>query len=105
MKKIWILSPLMLILASCNSQPETSSGTTTNTAQQTQPAPKVIKLTATEELAKYCRVCVLDRGEKMEEYLPSRLDVKHDGQTYKFCSEPCKKKFEANKKKYTVKQS
>ncbi len=60
------------------------------------------KLTATQELAKYCRVCVVDKGEKMEEFLPTRLDKTHQGQTYKFCSEPCRKSFDANPKKYQL---
>ncbi|MBW3636375.1 MAG: YHS domain-containing protein [Armatimonadetes bacterium] len=38
----------------------------------------------------------------MEEFLPTRLNAKKDGQTYKFCSEPCRKSFDANPKKYQV---
>lgn len=63
----------------------------------------MVELTPQQELAKFCRVCVVDRGEKIEEYLPSRLDTKADGQTYKFCTDGCKKKFDANQKPYLLK--
>jgi hypothetical protein len=71
---------------------------------QTQPAQtQPVKLTTEQELAKYCRVCVVDKGEKIEEFFPSRLDTPKDGQTYKFCSDDCKKKFDANSKQYALK--
>src|SRR5690606_33964268 len=62
-----------------------------------------VELTPQMELAKFCRVCVVDRGEKIEEYLPSRLDTKVGDQTYKFCTDGCKKKFDASKKPYLLK--
>ncbi len=62
-----------------------------------------VALTPQQELAKFCRVCVVDKGEKIEEYLPSRLDTKVGEQTYKFCTDGCKKKFDANKKTYLLK--
>src|SRR4028119_1517624 len=55
--------------------------------------PQSVKLTPQQELAKYCRVCVLDTGQRMEEPLPSHLNVKHGGKTYKNCSEVCKTRF------------
>lgn len=69
-----------------------------NTASATTVEP-----TPQQELAKFCRVCVVDRGEKIEEYLPSRLDTEVGGQTYKFCTDDCKKKFDANQKPYLLK--
>jgi hypothetical protein len=69
-----------------------------------KPAAKpAAKLTTAQELAKYCRVCVVDKGERMEEFFPSRLDTKKEGRTYKFCSDDCKKKFDANSKRYALK--
>ena len=67
------------------------------------PSKPAVKLTAAQELAKFCRVCVVDKGEKIEEYFPSRLDTKHDGKTYKLCSDDCKTKFDATPKKYALK--
>lgn len=71
---------------------------TVNTASAT-----AVELKPEQELAKFCRVCVVDRGEKIEEYLPSRLDTKVGDQTYKFCTDGCKKKFDANQKPYLLK--
>jgi YHS domain-containing protein len=65
--------------------------------------PRSVRLTAQQELAKYCRVCVLDTGQKMEEPLPAHLDIKHGGKTYKNCSEECKRRFAANPKRYVLK--
>jgi YHS domain-containing protein len=89
-----------------------TAGCTSNTQQVStpaqpapaQPAPaQPVKLSADQELAKYCRVCVVDKGEKIEEYFPSRLDTKRGGKTYKFCADDCKKKFDANAKRYALK--
>jgi hypothetical protein len=71
----------------------------TNQSAQTQP----VKLTPEQELTKYCRVCVVDKGERIEEFFPSRLDTQHGGKTYKFCSDDCKKKFDASSKRYALK--
>ena len=70
---------------------------------QRAPAPAPAKLSAQQELAKYCRVCVVDKGEKIEEFFPSRLDTKRGGQTYKFCTDGCKKKFDASPGRYALK--
>jgi hypothetical protein len=67
------------------------------------PTPSPVKLTPAQELARYCRVCVKDQGKRMEEYLPSRLDTKLNGKTYKFCADSCKKAFDANPKRYALK--
>lgn len=58
-----------------------------------------------EDLARYCRVCVVDKGERIEEYLPSRLDTAHDGRTYRFCRDSCQEAFEAEPGKYAVKEA
>ncbi len=70
---------------------------------QSQPQTQPVKLTPEQELTKYCRVCVIDKGEKIEEFFPSRLDTKHGGKTYKLCSDDCKKKFDANSNRYALK--
>ena len=92
--KRWILATLALAAAGCspNSQQE---------AQAPPPAPA--KLSPQQELAKFCRVCVVDNGEKIEEFFPSRLDTQKGGRTYKFCTDGCKKKFDANFKRYALK--
>ncbi len=72
-------------------------------AAQPQSQAQPVKLTPEQELTKYCRVCVIDKGEKIEEFFPSRLDTKHGGKTYKLCSDDCKKKFDANSKRYALK--
>jgi hypothetical protein len=36
-------------------------------------------------------------------YLPERLNVAYEGKTYAFCSDDCRKKFEANPAKYALK--
>jgi len=89
-----------LCIAGCTSNSEE----TPPPVPAAKPAPvKPVKLTAEQELAKYCRVCVLDKNEKIEEFFPSRLDTKHGGKTYKFCADGCKKKFDANVKRYAIK--
>lgn len=78
----------------------------TQEAKQTPAAPAPVQhaaLTPEQELAKYCRVCVVDNGEKVEEYLPTRLDTKQNDKTYRFCRDECQKKFVADKAKYAVK--
>lgn len=112
MYKNLLLIPIALALYGC----ETASTTTATTTapptpvkapvtQAVPPASQPVRLTATQELAKFCRVCVVDRGERMEEFLPSRLNLAHGGHTYKFCTENCRKSFEANPKKYAPKNS
>ena len=89
-------APIALFVAGCNSAPAP-------TPVASVPAPvKPAKLTATQELAKYCRVCVVDKGEKMEEFLPSRLTKTVGGKAYKFCSEPCRKSFDAKPARYVL---
>jgi hypothetical protein len=55
------------------------------------------------EVDRYCRVCYVDGGHKMGGYLPERLNVAYEGKTYAFCSDDCRKKFEANPAKYALK--
>jgi YHS domain-containing protein len=96
--------PTALLFAGCGSNTEQAQTSPTGNAPTAQVAPtQPVKLTATQELAKYCRVCVVDKGEKIEEFFPSRLDTKHKGKTYKFCADHCKKKFDSNPKRYAVK--
>jgi YHS domain-containing protein len=101
MKQLFLVPVALFIAAGCN-QTQTAAPAAP-VAKATAAAP--VKLTATQELAKYCRVCVVDKGEKMEEFLPTRLNLKSSGQTYKFCSEPCRKNFDANPKKYQLPQT
>ena len=110
--KRWLFSVAVVMLwaAGCTSNnqqaaappglaaPDVSSAPATNQSAQTQP----VKLTPEQELKKYCRVCVVDKGEKIEEFFPSRLDTKHAGKTYKFCSDDCRKKFDANSQRYAL---
>ena len=98
MKKLAILlaAPLLLAIAGCAPQAET-------VAEQPAPTSAPLKLTSAQELAKYCRICVVDKGEKMEEFLPARLDKKVGSQTYKFCTDACRKKFDQNPKPYMLK--
>ncbi len=96
MKNTILIPAAIALLAGCNQTRYTEP------VGQKAPTTAPAKLTATQELDKYCRVCVLDKGEKMEEFLPTRLNAQKDGQTYKFCSEPCRKSFDANPKKYQI---
>lgn len=91
-----------LMFAGCSNKVSTDSGIQTS-AQNSAPSAQIVKLTPQQELAKYCRVCVVDKGEKIEEYLPSRLDTKIGGKIYKFCTDDCKKKFDADEEKYALK--
>ena len=101
MKKTWLLAvPTLFALVGCSPSTEPVAQAP---AAATQPTPVAVKLTATQELEKYCRVCVKDKGEKMDEFLPARLDKKVGGKTYKFCSEPCRKQFDAKPANYLVK--
>jgi YHS domain-containing protein len=50
----------------------------------------------------WCRVCEVDKGERIPEYLPSRLDVERDGQTYRFCNDGCRAKFDAQPEPYLL---
>jgi len=97
--KRWLFPTVVIALwtSGCTSQTERAA-----TPIQSAPV-QPVKLTADQELAKYCRVCVVDKGEKIEEYFPSRLDTKKGGKTYKFCADDCRKKFDANFKRYAVK--
>lgn len=97
--KHWFFPAVAVTLsaAGCASNPEQASAPTQ--PAQTQP----VKLTQQQELTKYCRVCVVDKGEKIEEFFPSRLDTKQGGKTYQFCSDDCKKKFDADSKRYALK--
>ena len=102
------MKPLLLLpfllLAGCTppqtSAPVTQTPTKAPVTQTPTKAPA--KLTSAQEIAKFCRVCVVDKGERMEEFLPTRLDKKHEGKLYKFCSEPCRKSFDASPKKYQL---
>ena len=96
-----LLIPVALFVAAGCTQPQTSAPATAPPVAQT-PAKAPVKLSATQELTKFCRVCVLDKGEKMEEFLPSRLDKTHGGKLYKFCSEPCRKSFDAKPALYAL---
>jgi YHS domain-containing protein len=97
--KRWLFPTVAVTLWTAGCAPNTEQA-----AAPTQPAQiKPVKLTAAQELTKYCRVCVVDKGEKIEEFFPSRLDTKQGGKTYKFCSDDCKKKFDANSKRYALK--
>jgi hypothetical protein len=84
-------------------QPPQTQPEVTAPAQPRLLPPQPVKLTPQQELARYCRVCVMDTGQRMEEPLPSHLDVKHGGKTYKNCSEECKRRFAANPKRYAMK--
>lgn len=99
MKNLSLIPVALLVAAGCTPT-QTPAPTVAPVAKAPAKAPA--KLTATQELAKYCRVCVVDKGEKMEEFLPTRLDKKHQGQTYKFCSDPCRKSFDAKAEKYQL---
>ncbi len=72
----------------------------------TRPAPEPLVLapaaTVDEQLARYCRVCFVDHPSAHEEYLPSRLDLEHDGRTYRFCKDDCRARFEAERERYLV---
>ena len=99
--KIWILpipiAAVALWMAGCASNTEQA-------AAPVEPAPAApAQLTADQELAKFCRVCVVDKGEKIEEFFPSRLDTKQGDKTYKFCTDGCKEKFDADPKRYALK--
>jgi YHS domain-containing protein len=102
--KRWFFTATAIVLwtagcASNNQQASTPDQPPANQSVRKQS----VALTPEQELTKYCRVCVLDKGEKIEEFFPSRLDTQHGGKTYKFCSDDCKKKFDANAKKYALK--
>lgn len=56
-----------------------------------------------EAVDKYCRVCYVDGGHKMGNYMPDRLKTEHGGKTYGFCSDACKEKFDKNPEKYVLK--
>ncbi|HEX8834078.1 MAG TPA: hypothetical protein VF719_07745 [Abditibacteriaceae bacterium] len=99
--KQWILPAVAVALGigGCSAKNETASVTTA-------PAPAPVeqaKLTPAQELTKYCRVCVVDKGERIQEFFPSRLDTKRGANLYKFCSDDCKNKFDANAKRYALK--
>jgi hypothetical protein len=97
--KIHLLIPVLLVAATgCNSVPAEAPQ-----PQSDAPEPKPVALTPQQELAKFCRVCVVDKGEKMPEFLPTRLEVKRAGQSYKFCSDVCRKKFDGQEKRYLLK--
>ena len=100
--KRWIFSVLTLALAGCAaSEPQATTSAPPKLAQ-TKPT-QAAKLSPQAELAKFCRVCVIDKGEKIEEFFPSRLDTKRGGKTYKFCMDDCKKKFDASPQRYALK--
>ena len=102
MRSLFLILPLALLFAGCsNNEAEQASAPV---AESTAPVAQPATLTPTQELAKYCRVCVVDKGERIEEFLPARLDTPHDGKTYKFCADICKKKFDADKKRYLLKK-
>jgi hypothetical protein len=99
MKNLFFIPAAILLMTGCN---QTQNAEPVVEAPTAAPSTAPAKLTATQELDKYCRVCVLDKNERMEEFLPTRLNTQKDGQTYKFCSEPCRKSFDANPKKYQI---
>jgi hypothetical protein len=107
--KQWILPTIAAVLwtAGCTSNTQQASAPTQAARVQTQPQAQTqaqpVKLTPEQELTKYCRVCVVDKGERIEEFFPSRLDTQHGGKTYKFCSDDCKKKFDAGSRRYALK--
>lgn len=108
MKRLFALAIFLGGLPGCasndTSTPQPSSSNQV-TLQATPPAAAPAKLTPSQELSKFCRVCVVDRGERMEEFLPSRLDAVFEGNTYKFCTENCRKRFDADKRRYALKGS
>ena len=95
MKITHFLPVALIVVAGCKPPQTTIS-------ENVAPQPKPVALTPTQELAKFCRVCVVDKGEKMPEFLPSRLDVKRGAQTYKFCADSCREKFDKNAKRYAL---
>lgn len=100
--KHWLLPTVAAVLwtAGCASKDQQAAAPANrDQPAQTQP----VKLTPEQELSKYCRVCVVDKNEKIEEFFPSRLDTQHGGKAYKFCSDDCKKRFDANSKRYALK--
>ncbi len=97
--KHWFFLAVAVALSAAGCASNTQQAAAPTQAAQTQP----VKLTPQQELTKYCRVCVVDKGEKIEEFFPSRLDTKQGGKTYKFCADDCKKKFDANSKRYALK--
>jgi hypothetical protein len=113
LKKIFIiLSASSIVIAGCNSSgsdtnapiaPATTNATTVSPTASASRAVNPAEVNVEAELAKFCRVCVVDKGEKMPEYLPSRLNTKQGALTYKLCSDDCKKKFDATPAKYLIK--
>lgn len=67
-----------------------------------EPAPEPPATPVATEPEAWCRVCEVDRGEKLPEYLPSRLDVRRDGQVYRFCADDCRARFDANPGRYVA---
>ena len=72
---------------------------TAETAEQAPSGAAAEPAGAPEE---WCRVCEVDKGEKLPEYLPSRLDAVRDGQTYQFCNDGCRQKFDADPARYLM---
>lgn len=88
--------PLLFLLTSCN----TAQAPVAQNAKTAIPAQA--KLSPTQQLAKTCRVCVVESGQFIEEFLPSRLDKKVNGQTYRFCADKCREKFDKSPQKFLV---
>jgi hypothetical protein len=103
MTKTIFLTTIAAALCGCSSTQNTAQTAPASTSASTSPEVKSASLSPQEELKKFCRVCVQDKGEKIEEFLPTRLDTPHAGQTYKFCSDDCKKSFNAAPQKYALK--
>jgi len=83
----------LTMLAGCAPTPEPEA--------EPQPAQETAATPEAAAPETWCRVCEVDRGEKLPEYLPSRLDVTVDGQAYHFCADACRAKFDADPKRYT----
>jgi YHS domain-containing protein len=99
--KILIATACVAVVAGCSAPTETAQAPAISPPTSSS-AP--VKLTQAQELDKFCRVCVVDEGKKMPEYLPSRLNKTVDGKTYRFCAEKCRKEFDKNPKKYLAKK-
>lgn len=89
-----------VVIAGCSPGPDTSSSAQQAPAVQEAQA----DLTPEQELREYCRVCVVDEGKRMQEYLPSRLDTEVDGLTYRFCNDRCREKFDQTPEIYKITQ-
>lgn len=99
-----MFKPKFLLASACAAALAGCSGLTQTAQAPTPASPTPVNLTQAQELDKFCRVCVVDEGKKMPEYLPARLNKTIGGNTYRFCAEKCRKQFDENPKRYLVKK-